>query len=309
MIKDLDETLKQLLIQKGGLEPASVDIRFDAPSRDLTAAPTRPVINLFLYDIHENVELREMRWDTQREGIRKVKVKRPPLQIDLSYSVTCWSNIAEDQHQLLWRALQTLGANSPLPKDLLQGDLKNQDHWIQTKVAQPDSVLKNPADLWSALKTEPAPSINLVVTLELDLEVETITPLVFARVLRTGLLETRAQMAIAKDEQRPDRMGWETSPLRFGGIVHYPTGQPVKGASVRLLKRQTDGNPVQLGPTIQSDESGHYVFAGVPASQYTLVVELPGQAPLQRTITVGTGERGEPLPELVNDVEVPMAQT
>jgi hypothetical protein len=308
MIRDLDETLKQLLIQNGGLDPATVDIRFDAPSRVLSAAITRPTVNLYLYDVRENVELREMRWDTERDGNRKVRIKRLPLQMDLSYSITCWASATEDQHQLLWRVLETLSRNSPLPNDLLQGDLQGQIHQVQTKVAQPDGVLKNPADLWAAMKTEPAPYINLVVTLDLDLDEEITTPLVFARVLKTSQLEAQSDTEKAKYGLPPGQSAWEASPIRFGGVVHSTDGQSIKGASIRLLGKQTDGNPLQVGPTIQTDEFGRYVFTGVPAGQYTLVIEVPGQAPQQRPLNVAVRHRGELLPELVHEVEVSMLE-
>jgi hypothetical protein len=308
MIRELDDTLKQLLIQKGGLDPAAVDIRFDAPSRDQSAAPTHPTVNLYLYDVHENVELREMRWDTEREGNRKVRIKRVPLRMDLSYSVTCWASAPEDQHQLLWRVLETLSRNSPLPDDLLQGDLKEQVHQVQTRVAQPDGVLKNPADLWSALKTEPAPSINLVATLDLDLDKDTITPLVFARVVKLSQLKAQAEMEGPKDELMPAQIDWEAGPVRLGGVVESTDGQLIDRASVRLLAKQADGKPVQVGPTVQTDESGRYVFSQVPAGQYMLVVEVAGQAPQQQPLNVAVLPRGQPLPELLHEVEVKMAK-
>jgi hypothetical protein len=40
--------------------------------------------------------------------------------------------------------------------------------------------------------------------------------------------------------------------------------------------------------------------------EYTLVVELAGQAPVQVPLTVAIGERGQPAPELAFPVEVPM---
>lgn len=306
MIRDLDETLKQLLIQKGGIDAGSVDIRFDAPSSDPAGAAARPTINFFLYDIRENVELREIRWDTQRDGNRQVRVKRLPLRMDLSYNVSCRASAVEDQHQLLWRVVQTLSRNSPLPDDLLQGDLKGQLHQVLTKVAQPDGVLNNPADLWSAAKSEPAPSINFVATLDLDLDQESVTPLVFARIAQVGPLKSQAEIEAAKQESAPMQSGWDSAPIRFGGVVRAPDGRLIEGASVRVLGKQADGSAMQVGPTVRSDESGHYVFSAVPAGQYTLVVEVPGQAPQQRPLSVGARQPGEPLPELLQEVEVKM---
>ena len=306
MIRELDETLKQLLIQKGGLDPATVDIQFKAPSQYQSAPVTRPTVNMYLYDVRENVELREMRWDTERDGNRKVRIKRLPLRMDLSYSVTCWASAAEDQHQLLWRVLETLSRNSPLPDDLLQGDLKGQIHQVQTKVAQPNGVLKNPAEMVTPVDT--APSINLVATLDLDLDQENTTPLVFARVVKTNLRMAKGETDRALEELPQGLAGWETGRIRFGGVVHSTDGEPLKGASIRLLGKQTDGNPVQVRPTIQTDGSGHYILSDVPVGQYTLVVEVPGGTPQHRPLIVGAIRQGEPLPELTHEIEVNMAE-
>ena len=58
MITDLNETIRQLLIQKGPLDPGEVDISFETPDREWAASISNPTINLYLYDIRENHELR-----------------------------------------------------------------------------------------------------------------------------------------------------------------------------------------------------------------------------------------------------------
>src|SRR5437660_721399 len=73
MINDLDETLKQLLIQKAQLDPAEVDISFDTPTRDWSTPVTRPTINLYLFDIRENRTLRELDWDDEPSGYGQVR--------------------------------------------------------------------------------------------------------------------------------------------------------------------------------------------------------------------------------------------
>ena len=117
MINDLDESLKQLLIQKAGLDPSEVDISFDIPTRDwaTSSATTRPTVNLYLFDIRENRALRELDWDSEPNHNGAVQTNRLPLRIDLSYMVTCWTSAAEDQHRLLWQVLETFFRNSPLP--------------------------------------------------------------------------------------------------------------------------------------------------------------------------------------------------
>lgn len=306
MIHELDETLRQLLIQKAGLDPAEVDISFDIPTRDWSTPVTRPTVNLYLYDIRENRQLREMFFDEEPAGNGKVKIKRVPIRIDLSYMVTCWTSAAEDQHRLLWHVLETFFRNSPLPDEVLQGQLRQLIHPVRTEVAQPDGVLKNVSDFWGALENQLRPAISLVVTLELDLSQVSIEPLAFAKLLRVG------QRAVNRDglgrETPADRLepGWDALPIRLGGVVRSKEGQPVANASVRLLTARPGAAPVQFGPTIQTDPTGQYLFTQVPPGLYTLVIEIPGYKPEQRQLELAVRERGEPLPEFVHEVEVRM---
>jgi len=67
MITDLDETTKQLLIKEMPIENNEVDIKFDLPKREWAAKLSRPTINLYLYDIRENTELRRNEWVVERD--------------------------------------------------------------------------------------------------------------------------------------------------------------------------------------------------------------------------------------------------
>ena len=77
-------------------------------------------------------------------------------------------------------------------------------------------------------------------------------------------------------------------------------------AAIRLIGTEPDGQPYQVGPTTRTDETGRYLLRNVPAGRYTLVVEVPGQAPHQEPLIVVASERGEVPPKLVHEVEVSM---
>ncbi len=304
MIHDLDETLKQLLIQKAGLDPAEVDISFDVPTREWSTPVTRPTVNLYLYDIRENRALRQPMWEEPQSRESEALIKRSLVRIDLSYLITCWTSAAEDQHRLLWRVLQTFMRHSPLPEDTLQGELRGHVYPLRTEVAQPDGVLRNVSDFWGALDNQLRPAISLVVTLELDLEEQKIAPLVFAQVLKIGQRSPEPG-----HNGRPAEIlepGWEVFPLVLAGRVVTETGVPVPGASVRLLGRTRGGAGRQIGPTRTTDADGRYLFAAVPPGAYTLVVEVPGQAPQQQSLIVAAVERGEELPPVTHEVIVPI---
>ncbi len=312
MINDLDETLKLLLVKKAGLDPAEVDISFDIPTREWSTPVTRPTVNLYLYDLRENRQLRETYWDDEVGEDGRINLKRRPLRIDLSYMITCWTSSAEDQHRLLWRVIETFFRYSPIPEEVLQGDLRQLIHPVRTEVAQPDGVLKNVSDFWGALENQLRASVSLVVTLDLDLEQILTSPMVLARALKFGppVVTTRpdgpGKPASRETILHQLEAGWEVGTVRLGGEVRNKKGAPLASASVRLVSKQADGQPVQVGPTIQTDAEGRYIFSAVPTGDYTLVVELPGQPPVQVPLKVAVGERGQPVPELAFPVEVPM---
>jgi len=150
MIPDLDETLKQLLIQRVPLDPAEVDIAFDLPDREWAAGLSKPALNLYLYDIRENREFRENDWVVERNGNNTGTKRRRPLRVDLSYMITVWTQAVEDQHRLLWHTLATLLRHPVLPTEMLQGELRTTVERLGLEVrmdaAQPDGVMKSPAD-------------------------------------------------------------------------------------------------------------------------------------------------------------------
>ena len=308
MINDLDETLKQLLIQKAGLDPSEVDISFEIPTRDWSTPVTRPTVNLYLFDIRENRQLREMDWDVEPRGNGQVAKRRIPLRVDVSYMVTCWTSVAEDQHRLLWRVLETFFRNSPLPDDILQGDMQRLLRPARTEVAQPDGILKNVSDFWGALENQLRPAINVVITLELDLNQVSVEPLVFSKVFKFGAAQLRRDITGKEYLLSALQPGWEALPVGLGGAVHDAEGKPVAGAAVRVLGRTPEGRSVQFGASVTTDEMGRYVFHVLPEGAYTLVIEVPGGAPSQHPFTVRVGERGQPLPAFAHEVEVAMAQ-
>jgi hypothetical protein len=178
MISELDESIRRVLIEEGGLDPAEIDIRFEIPDRDWAASISRPTVNCYLFDIHENRQLRGAGWYVEGNG-RQARTRRPPMRINLSYLITAWTKAVEDEHRLLWQVLATLAHFPEFPKAKLQGALAEIEGEIPTMIAQPDGgPLRSPGEFWSALENKLKPSINYVVTLPLDTMIGTVAPFV-----------------------------------------------------------------------------------------------------------------------------------
>lgn len=169
MLADLDRTLRKLLIEGLNIQPDEIDISFEQPTHEWRARLTRPSINLFLYDIHENNVLRQHQWEkmAKNNGDGRISLKRTPFRLDCTYVLTAWANDVLDEHRLLTQAMRILFRYPLLPADRLEGALQNHPYDIQTTLAAHDR-LTNPAELWTALDNELRPSIPYTVTIALD---------------------------------------------------------------------------------------------------------------------------------------------
>lgn len=187
MFADLDESLRELLVRHVPLDLSEVEVSFEAPDREWSGRLTRPTVNCFLYDIHENVERREQDWAVSRDpSTHVVTRKKGPLRIDATYYLTVWARAPEDEHGLLWRLLATLARFPVLPRELLAGDLVDQPFPIPARLAQPDGTRTSATDLWQALDNRVRPSLSYVVTLALDPSLTYTSPIVLTRVARVG---------------------------------------------------------------------------------------------------------------------------
>src|SRR5512146_992616 len=129
MFQDLDATLEQMLndpaMPPGLADLLGADVSFEAPDRNF--APALPTVNLFLYDVKENRELRNAEPVIQNVG-GVILRRRPPIRVDCSYLVTAWSNATGrsqviEEHRLLALALLWLSRFTTIPEIYLQGSL------------------------------------------------------------------------------------------------------------------------------------------------------------------------------------------
>ena len=270
MFADLDESIRQLLIQRGNLDSGEVDIAFDLPSREWAAGVSKPTVNLYLYDIRECYDLKNPAPWVSRPGPNNTSIKsKPDVHVDLTYCVTAFANAVEDEHRLLTRALITFFQHPNLPLELLEGAVAGQE--VRTFAAQPGGVMQSPADFWGALDNDMKPSIDYRVTLRIDLGQE----------IPVGLALT-SQFTLGLKVNGDEAVRVVELPMQIGGTVHQndDLDQGIPGATVTLLERALDAT---------TDDRGRFTFSGVPAGNYTLVVSAPGVDQQRRAIQVPSG--------------------
>jgi hypothetical protein len=118
MFLALHDSIKQLILDQGRLPTGEVDVTFETPARAWVDSLTCPTINLFLFDLSENTELRHPDMQAGR-GNGRTSWRMPPRRFDLRYLVGAFSSFSADEHLLLWRTLATLLKHPQFPPAVL----------------------------------------------------------------------------------------------------------------------------------------------------------------------------------------------
>jgi hypothetical protein len=267
MLSDLDATLTAILDDPAApTELRNADISFEPPDRLFN--PPVATVNLFLYEVVENRILRDPAPIIEKIGGVFVR-RQPPLRADCSYMITSWgtgtgpARIAEE-HRLLSQALLWLSRFPIIPDNFLQGSLVNPPFPHPTMVAQMNEG-RNLGEFWTALGQSPRPSFNLLVTIAMDLGVET----------PEGPPVITKDMRLLQKDKPATQERW----FQIGGTVSEALSPPnvVSGAQVRLVERDQ---------TAVTDDQGRFTFTLLLAGNYTLEVSKAGFTTTTKSITV-----------------------
>jgi hypothetical protein len=267
MFDDLDSTLKAILDDPGApLELRNADVSFETPDRNFT--PAQATINLFLYDVRENRELRDPVPVTELVGTSFVR-RRPPLRVDCMYLVTAWSNQVgparnAEEHRLLAQALLWLSRFPVVPSTFLVGSLIGQPMPPPAMVAQVDGT-KNAGEFWTALGSPPRPGFYLLVTIALQLQVE--------RPEGPPVISKEIRMV---DKANPAIVLADTFEIA-GVITEAATLDPIADALITMM---------ETGRSTRSAVDGRFRFTELPAGSYTLRTEAAGFGTEAKSIDV-----------------------
>lgn len=168
MIRDLSLTLQAILLPQPGLptELASARIVFDRPTAQFT--PTETSIDLFLYDIRENLDLRSNEAIVTKQN-DKATIQTPSIRLACSYLVTAWPKATGEElflqeHRLLSQVFNVLSSYDTIPLGFLQGSLRGQNPPIPIVTSHIDN-LKTTGEFWTALGNQLRPSISVTMTI------------------------------------------------------------------------------------------------------------------------------------------------
>jgi hypothetical protein len=276
MIKDLDLTLKSLLTGEAdpGSELSQANLSFAVPDEDWQKKGNKLDLNVYLYDIRENRELRTNERQVERNPDGRVVQWLPPPRIDCSYIITAWNKAtsgAEDnelqEHRLLSQVLMVLLKNPFIPADYLQGLLVGQQPRMPMISAQPGR-LTEPVEFWNTLNTPVRPSVHCIVTLSLDLDES---------------IEGRMIISAVTEYEQFDSPGARRKVVRVGGRI-TDSEDPPNGIDAAVV------TIVELQKQTVTDSNGYYTFAQLSPGEYTFSAAASGFTPGQIT-------RQAPIPD------------
>ncbi|OGN87201.1 MAG: hypothetical protein A2Z74_00590 [Chloroflexi bacterium RBG_13_46_9] len=262
MINDLDETVKKLLVTKGDFEPAQVDIKFELPDREWSASISKPTINLYLYDIRENHQLRGHDWIVTRDQNGIATKKKNPIRVDVSYLITVWANDVGDEHRILWNVMATLFRYPEIPDEVLSGGLVDHPCPIKTLTAQPDGLFHNPSDFWAALDNNIKASINYVVTLPLDSDFVFTAPIVKTKTIDIKPPNTEAEKIV-----------------QIAGTIRRTGKSDQVISEAKIFAKEAE-------MTALVDDKGNYTFPNIRTGKHTFQVVVGGKSVKDITFTI-----------------------
>ncbi|MGM1061236.1 DUF4255 domain-containing protein [Saccharothrix sp. Mg75] len=167
MIHEVDEALRRM-VRDEALRGTDVEVAFEAPTKDWAARRNAPTVNVYLYDIREDLRRRQRGLLNEYEAGQVVSRRAPPRHIKLSYLVTAWTQRSEDEHRLLSELLFSFLGHEAVPAGLLTGSLRDLGLPVPLTVALPPPEDRAFADVWTALGGELKPSLDVVVAAPVD---------------------------------------------------------------------------------------------------------------------------------------------
>jgi len=196
VINDLDESLGALLkreLPKGLTE--QVQVSFAAPDDQFPPQSVAlPAIDLFLYDVRENLELRNTEPYVERRADGSAVRIEAPVRVDASYLITAWpsqsvADPSEDEHRLLGEVMRALLRHRTLPSEVLQGRMVDQSLPLPVTTLQPGR-LQSLGEFWQAMGGKPKAALNYTVTMAIEIaepaDVSLVTEKVIKMRMQTG---------------------------------------------------------------------------------------------------------------------------
>lgn len=185
----VSRALKKLIEQEvlAGNSSNEADISFDVPDSDFVShLPEKPVINIYLYNMQENLERRygeSFPVMARDENHKKASQQRQPRLVDLNYMISVWhkgdNNKSIIEQYFLSRIVQGIGRFFMMPMDMFEGeDFNPGAQGVSMKILLDKDGKRSQGEFWNALGAPPKPVINLEVAVPVSVNEPLVSPVV-----------------------------------------------------------------------------------------------------------------------------------
>jgi hypothetical protein len=162
MIDDVDASLRAML---GAALARGTAVRFEPPTPEWSGGLKGNTVDLFLYDVTEEIERRSSDWEDQRGDDGRVLGRQPPVRYyRLTYLVSAWGKTTEDEHALLGAVMRACLEGEVLHPQYCRGSLAEEESRVLVRLCIP--IGPSPArahDIWSALGQPMRSSLEMAV--------------------------------------------------------------------------------------------------------------------------------------------------
>lgn len=270
MIRDLSETLRAILEDPGLVtnfpELAAAQISFERPTEQFN--PGQTTVDLFLYDMRENLDLRSNEPIIERHN-GQATIRQPPLRVACSYLVTAWpvggAELPLQEHRLLSQVLQVLSGYPTIPDRFWRGSLVGQEPPLPMVALHPDA-LKNLSEFWTALGSKLRPSLTVTVTIAMPVLADVTAPIVTTKL-------TGYDVSSGVVEETLVQIGGRV----LNPVILDPAARGIADAIVDVL---------DAGVRTRTDAEGHYSFVRIPSGAHTIRVVAVGFEPKTQSLVV-----------------------
>jgi hypothetical protein len=168
VIAEVDAALRAMI--ERAVNGSDVEVVFDAPTKEWSSRRNKPSVNVFLFDVREDLDRREVQYEEVRDEQRRLVARRPPpRRFRLSYLISAWTTRPDDEHRVLDAVIARLAAHDVLPEDTLTGIYEAQPYHLFIGLAQPSREnAMTTSDVWSRLGGDYRPALEVVVSAPLD---------------------------------------------------------------------------------------------------------------------------------------------
>jgi Pvc16 N-terminal domain len=171
MLQDLDATLAALLAAE--LPVQNVAISFHAPDDQFPPSGVNlPALAFFLYDVREDLNLRDTQWEVDKQPNGTFTRTRSPVRVTCSYLITAWPSAStpdpsQDEHRLLGEVIKVLLGHRVIPANYLAGQLAGQEPPLPARIIA-DGHLQSLGELWQAMGGKPKAALHYAVTISVS---------------------------------------------------------------------------------------------------------------------------------------------